>query len=203
MAKRSDGHVCNSRYNSLDYPNGVLPSLGGSCTSAKALQKSAELYVMSLSPAVVLWNVRAQGLVLSCEEWQYALQLAASNAWPAKGTRKPPISLDGEPELMWDGRYSPACGQEMTAADAGHFGRALRSSNPQKFSETVEKIARFAATGGFLICPVPEPDSAALAALMTATAVEITRRGSVVQPETETIPSESVALGDERYVPQR
>jgi hypothetical protein len=134
---------------------------------------------------VVLWNVRAERLAVGSDEWEYALELAASQGWRKRGTRQPPVSLDGEPQPPWDGRYFPGIGQEVTAPDARELGKVLDKATAQRFSGTIQRIVRFVSGGGFLICALPAPANVGLTALMTTLDADRMRSGGVPLPSEE------------------
>ena len=103
--------------------------------------------------SVSLFNVRAESLDLSNEEWAYALELACSHGWKPEGARKPPISIDGIGNTSWDGSYLPACGQEMSFPDARALSECLKNAVAGKRMERFQALAHYAERGGFIICP--------------------------------------------------
>jgi len=110
--------------------------------------------------AVRLYNRHGQSITLGQKSWQALLDVATALGWSGPGSLPPPVhlNLDHSPSLErtpWNGSYSTAHGQEITAEDARAIAAALEHSP----SHTHSELIAFLKLGGCLVCPIPNPCS--------------------------------------------
>jgi hypothetical protein len=104
---------------------------------------------------VVLYSPRATEMRLREEAWIQVLDLARGAGWRPAGTLPPPVSFDAENGRVtrhhdWDGRYTPAAGQTVTAEDARHIASAILSTPRVPADVFLAEFVDFA-VGGFII----------------------------------------------------
>ena len=107
---------------------------------------------------VILIDDLGQSLRLNKGQWQEILQMAEMNGWRPAGMAPPPqawgITVPPNGSATCDGGYSEPRGQLVVRADAAHMAAALRSS--PRLPPSLDRVVRFCARGGFIICPLTQ-----------------------------------------------
>lgn len=107
-------------------------------------------------PEVLLLNLCAEQLTIEDADWVKVIQRARSNGWAAPGTVSPPRVI-GKEHGAWDGRYTPALGQEISRDDARTLAQAFQAdldSDP-----SLARLCSFCERGGFLLTDSGIPNS--------------------------------------------